>query len=86
MNAASKTSAFAAAISFPERSLDSQPIRSVARKVAEAAFARAAACDADGAYPAEDVAALHEAGLLAAPLPQEFGGAALSGSALNEVL
>lgn len=86
MNAASKAPASAAVISFPERSPDPQPIRTVARKVAEAAFARAAACDADGAYPAEDVAALHDAGLLAVPLPQEFGGAALSGSALNEAL
>jgi alkylation response protein AidB-like acyl-CoA dehydrogenase len=36
--------------------------------------ARAAALDCDGAFPAEDVAALAEAGLLTAPLPVREGG------------
>ncbi|MBK1658421.1 acyl-CoA dehydrogenase family protein [Paracraurococcus ruber] len=36
--------------------------------------ARAAARDADGAFPAEEVAALHGIGLLAAPLPAALGG------------
>ena len=51
-----------------------------AREVGEKAFARAGAYDEDGAYPAADVAALHESGLITAVFPPEFGGAALSGS------
>src|ERR1700721_4058133 len=57
-----------------------------ARDVAEKAFARAGEYDEDGAYPAADVAALHEAGLLTAVLPVECGGAGLTGLALSEVL
>lgn len=40
-------------------------------------FARAAAVDAAAAFPAEDVAALAAAGLLAAPLPRSHGGCGL---------
>jgi alkylation response protein AidB-like acyl-CoA dehydrogenase len=61
-------------------------LRREAREVAEQAFERAGAYDEDGAYPAADVAALHEAGLLTAVLPQSHGGAGLSGVALSEVL
>ena len=57
-----------------------------ARDVAEQAFARAADYDEDGAYPAADVAALHESGLLTAVLPITSGGAGLSGVALSEIL
>jgi alkylation response protein AidB-like acyl-CoA dehydrogenase len=57
-----------------------------AREVGEKAFARAGAYDEDGAYPAADVAALHELGLLSAVLPVKCGGAGLSGLSLSEVL
>src|ERR1700729_3316201 len=57
-----------------------------ARDVAEKAFARADDYDEDGAYPAVDAAALHEAGLLTAVLPVKCGGAGLTGLSLSEVL
>ena len=57
-----------------------------ARDVADSAFASAGVHDVDGAYPAAEVTALHETGLLTAPLPLELGGADLDGSALCEVL
>jgi alkylation response protein AidB-like acyl-CoA dehydrogenase len=57
-----------------------------ARAVAEEAFARAGGYDEDRAYPAADVAALHESGLLAAVLPVKCGGAGLTGSSLSEIL
>ena len=57
-----------------------------AREVGEKAFARAGAYDEDGAYPAEDVAALHESGLLTAVLPVKCGGAGLTGLSLSEIL
>jgi alkylation response protein AidB-like acyl-CoA dehydrogenase len=57
-----------------------------AREVGETAFARAGEYDEDGAYPAEDVAALHEAGLVAAVLPVKSGGVGLSGVPLSKVL
>ena len=57
-----------------------------AREVAERAFARASAYDEDGAYPAADVHALHELGLLTAVLPVKWGGAGLSGLSLSEIL
>jgi alkylation response protein AidB-like acyl-CoA dehydrogenase len=57
-----------------------------ARDVAEQAFARAGDYDEDGAYPAADVAALHECGLLTAVLPITSGGAGLSGVALSQTL
>jgi alkylation response protein AidB-like acyl-CoA dehydrogenase len=42
---------------------------------------RAAGLDEDGAYPVEDVAVMHAAGLLAAPLPPALGGAGLGTTA-----
>jgi alkylation response protein AidB-like acyl-CoA dehydrogenase len=57
-----------------------------ARDVAEKAFSRAHEYDEDGAYPAADVVALHEFGLLTAVLPVKCGGAGLSGLCLSEVL
>ncbi len=57
-----------------------------ARDVGERAFSRADAYDEDGAYPAEDVAALHECGLAAAVLPVRSGGVGLSGLGLSEAL
>ena len=57
-----------------------------AREAAEQAFARADDYDEDGAYPATDVAALHDSGLLTAVLPVKCGGAGLTGLSLSEVL
>jgi alkylation response protein AidB-like acyl-CoA dehydrogenase len=61
-------------------------LQSRAREVGENAFARASDYDEDGAYPAEDVAALHESGLITAVLPVKSGGVGLSGVSLSEVL
>src|ERR1700727_1606343 len=57
-----------------------------AQEVAEKAFARAGDYDEDGAYPAADVATLHELGLLTAVLPVKCGGVGLTGLSLSEVL
>src|SRR5580700_2820398 len=57
-----------------------------ARDVAEKAFARAADYDEDGAYPAADVIALYESGLLTAVLPVKCGGSGLTGLSLSEIL
>jgi alkylation response protein AidB-like acyl-CoA dehydrogenase len=86
MNVTSEAPISAKVISFPELPSGWRHLRTLARKVAEAAFETAAEYDVDGAYPTADVVALHQCGLLAAPLPREFGGVALSGSALNEIL
>ena len=61
-------------------------LQRLARDVAEKAFARASEYDEDGAYPAADVVALHESGLLTAVLPVKLGGAGLTGLSLSEVL
>jgi alkylation response protein AidB-like acyl-CoA dehydrogenase len=61
-------------------------LQRLARDVAEKAFARASEYDEDGAYPAADVVALHESGLLTAILPAKLGGAGLTGLSLSEVL
>jgi len=54
-----------------------------ARQVAEAARRRGAALDADGAFPDQEIVALHHAGLMAAPLDWlrqgEAGAATLAG-------
>lgn len=55
---------------------DTSPEEAAAR-VARDATDRAAALDHDGAFPAEDIAALREHGLLRAPLPPRLGGAGL---------
>ncbi|MCG7360810.1 acyl-CoA/acyl-ACP dehydrogenase [Roseomonas sp. ACRSG] len=62
-----------------------------ATRVAALARQSGALLDEEGAFPAAEVAALAEAGLLAAPLPPELGGAGLgqgpeSAVALAEVL
>jgi alkylation response protein AidB-like acyl-CoA dehydrogenase len=61
-------------------------LRQSARELAEKAFARAGDYDEDGAYPAADVTALHQAGLLTAVLPVKCGGAGLTGLSLSAVL
>ncbi|MFZ1431664.1 MAG: acyl-CoA dehydrogenase family protein [Geminicoccaceae bacterium] len=59
------------------QSADFSAVIKAADRVAEQADARAAALDHDGAFPAEDIAALRRQGLLAAPLPPRHGGAGL---------
>jgi alkylation response protein AidB-like acyl-CoA dehydrogenase len=62
------------------------PLPSAGREVADRAFAAADLCDTDGGFPDAEVLDLHEAGLLMAVLPPEFGGAGLGGLALCETL
>lgn len=63
-----------------------ETLRRAATDIARTAFASASAYDGDGAYPVADVRALHERGLLTAPLPREFGGVGLDGLLLAEIL
>jgi alkylation response protein AidB-like acyl-CoA dehydrogenase len=88
MTGASAAPAFAEVISLSDEraSIRKQLLQRSAREVAEKAFARADDYDEDGAYPAADVAVLHEAGLLTAVLPVKCGGAGLTGLSLSEVL
>jgi alkylation response protein AidB-like acyl-CoA dehydrogenase len=87
MTAVSAVPASAEVISLSdERASSRRLLQRSARDVAEKAFARAADYDEDGAYPAADVAALHEADLLTAVLPVKCGGAGLTGLSLSEVL
>jgi alkylation response protein AidB-like acyl-CoA dehydrogenase len=58
----------------PAREVDRGALLRAAEAVAAQARARAAQLDEDSAFPLEDVAALAEAGLLAAPFPPLFGG------------
>ena len=88
MTALVRAPASAEVISLTEEraSIRKRLLQRCARDVGEKAFARASAYDEDGAYPAEDVAALHECGLATAVLPTNSGGIELSGLALCEVL
>jgi alkylation response protein AidB-like acyl-CoA dehydrogenase len=88
MTEASAAPASAEVISLSDEraSIRRRLLQRSARDVAEKAFARAGEYDEDGAYPAADVAALHESGVLTAVLPVRCGGAGLSGLCLNEVL
>ena len=70
----------------PTPSARRRGVGGIARDIAARAYASAADHDEDGAYPAADVAALHEGGLLAAALPREWGGAGIGVLALCEVL
>jgi alkylation response protein AidB-like acyl-CoA dehydrogenase len=83
---AAPASAEVISLSDERASIRRRLLRGCAREVGERAFARASAYDEDGAYPAADVNALHESGLLAAVLPVRCGGAGLSGLCLSEVL
>ena len=80
--------ASAKVISFSDEraSMRRRLLQKHARGIGEKAFARAGAYDEDGAYPAADVTALHESGLLTAVLPVNYGGTALLGLSLSEVL
>jgi alkylation response protein AidB-like acyl-CoA dehydrogenase len=73
-------------LSDERASIRKRLLRRRAREVAEQAFGCADAYDEDGAYPASEVAALNEAGLLTAVLPVSYGGAGLSGLSLGEIL
>ena len=48
-----------------------------ARQIADIARLSAEALDVDGGFPADEIRALADQGLLAAPLPLRFGGAGL---------
>ena len=78
MTVASAAPASAEVISLTEEraSIRGRLLQRSARDVAEKAFAHGGEYDEDGAYPASDVAALHESGLLTAVLPVRFGGQA----------
>ncbi len=54
--------------------------------VADFAFVNAPNLDHDGAYPEQEVAGLHRAGLLKAPLPRAYGGAEPQPGALSRWL
>jgi alkylation response protein AidB-like acyl-CoA dehydrogenase len=88
MTAVSAVPASAEIISLSDEraSMRGRLLQRSARDVAEKAFVRAADYDEDGAYPAADVAALYESGLLTAVLPAKWGGAGLMGLSLSEVL
>jgi alkylation response protein AidB-like acyl-CoA dehydrogenase len=83
---AAPASAEVISLSDERASIRRRLLQRSAREVAEQAFARAADYDGDGAYPAADVAALHDSGLLTAVLPVKCGGAGLIGLSLGEVL
>lgn len=57
-----------------------------ARAVSRFAAERAALLDRAGGFPAEDVVHSHEAGLLAAPLPEDLGGSGLDAPGMAPVL
>jgi alkylation response protein AidB-like acyl-CoA dehydrogenase len=88
MTAVSAAPASAEVISLSDEraSISRRLLQRRAREVGEKAFARAGAYDEDGAYPAADVTALHESGLLTAVLPVNYGGTGLLGLSLSEVL
>jgi alkylation response protein AidB-like acyl-CoA dehydrogenase len=83
---AAPASAEVISLSDERASIRRRLLQRSARDVAEKAFARAADYDEDGAYPAADVSALHDSGLLTAVLPVKCGGAGLSGLSLSEIL
>jgi alkylation response protein AidB-like acyl-CoA dehydrogenase len=88
MTAASAAPASGEVISLSDEraSIRRRLLQKRAREVGEKAFSRAGAYDEDGAFPAGDVNALHDSGLLTAVLPAKWGGAGLSGLALSEIL
>jgi alkylation response protein AidB-like acyl-CoA dehydrogenase len=88
MTAVSVVPASAEVISLVDEraSMRKRLLQRSARDVAEKAFAHADDYDEDGAFPAADVAALHDSGLLTAVLPVKCGGAALTGLSLSEIL
>jgi alkylation response protein AidB-like acyl-CoA dehydrogenase len=83
---AAPASAKVISLSDERASIRRRLLQKHAREIGEEAFARAGAYDEDGAYPAADVTALHESGLLTAILPVNYGGTGLLGLSLSEVL
>ena len=83
---AAPASAKVISLSDERASIRRRLLQKHAREIGEKAFARAGAYDEDGAYPAADVTALHESGLLTAVLPVKYGGTGLLGLSLSEVL
>ena len=83
---AAPASAKVISLSEERASIRRRLLQKHAREIGEEAFARAGTYDEDGAYPAADVTALHESGLLTAVLPVNYGGTKLSGLSLSEVL
>jgi alkylation response protein AidB-like acyl-CoA dehydrogenase len=83
---AAPASAEVISLSDERASIRRRLLKRSAQEVAEKAFARAGDYDEDGAYPAADVATLHELGLLTAVLPVKCGGVGLTGLSLSEVL
>ncbi|MCB1884491.1 MAG: acyl-CoA dehydrogenase family protein [Geminicoccaceae bacterium] len=65
---------------------DGNSVLAGAARVADLAASLAPARDADGAFPAEEVRALADAGLLALPLPPTLGGYGAGGEALGSLL
>ncbi len=84
--AAAPASAEVISLSDERASVRRRLLQRSARDVGEKAFARAGDYDEEGAYPAADVAALHDTGLLTAVLPAKFGGAGLTGLSLSGIL
>jgi alkylation response protein AidB-like acyl-CoA dehydrogenase len=74
---AAPASAKVISLSDERASIRRRLLQKHAREIGEEAFARAGAYDEDGAYPAADVTALHESGLLTAILPVNYGGTGL---------
>jgi Acyl-CoA dehydrogenase, N-terminal domain len=88
MSATGSNPVSAKVISYSEATIPPllHSLQTASRDVGDRAFAHAGMYDEDGAFPASDIVALHEAGLLTAHLPREFGGAALGGPTLGKVL
>lgn len=88
MSASGRASASAEVISLADErvSIRTRLLQRCARDIGEHAFARAGDYDEDGAYPAEDIAALHQCGLAAAVLPVKSGGVGLASLNLCNVL
>jgi alkylation response protein AidB-like acyl-CoA dehydrogenase len=88
VSAMGRASASAEVISLADErvSIRTRLLQRCARDIGEQAFARAGDYDEDGAYPAEDIAALDRCGLAAAVLPVENGGVGLAGVALCDAL
>lgn len=61
-------------------------LEELARGVADRVFATASELDQDGAFPADGVQWLDDAGLLAAPLARDLGGSELTNEQLFVLL
>jgi alkylation response protein AidB-like acyl-CoA dehydrogenase len=82
MSAAARPPTLVKVVSFLAGAVSVPHLEIAAREVSDRAFANADLYDEDSAYPSAEVMRLHEAGLLTATLPREYGGAALGGLGL----